>query len=52
MKESLICLYNRVIFIGQFRWFLRIKSLKIYALVWKSSIDFNEAFIPYNELQF
>ena len=34
-------------------WFLRIKnSLKNYALVCKSLIDFNEAFIPYNEQQF
>ena len=32
---------------GQMLWFLRIN-----ALVCKSLIDFNEAFIPYNELQF
>ena len=33
--------------------FLEIKnSLKNYALVCSSLIDFNEALIPYNELQF
>ena len=34
-------------------WFLRIKEcLKNYVPICKSLIDFNEDFIPYNELQF
>ena len=35
-------------------WFLRIKNTvsKIIVLIRKSLSDFNEAFIPYNELQF
>ena len=45
MKESFIGPYKRIIFIGQMLWFLRKRSKK-------SLIDFNQVFIPYNELQF
>ena len=39
---------------GQILWFLRMKNTisKIMCSSCKSLIDFNEAFIPYNELQF
>ena len=55
MKESFVPLYKK----GQFLlvncfdfWELKECGLKNYALVWKSLIDFNEAFAPYSELQF
>ena len=47
MKESFIRLYKRITFTGQMLRFLRTK--KIYALICKSLIDFNEALIPYND---
>ena len=38
---------------GQMLWFLRIKNrVSKFLLVIKSLIDFNKAFILYNELQF
>ena len=52
--RNLVFAYEkRILFIGQMLWFLRIKNVvsKIMC-VCKSLIDFNEAFIPYNELQF
>ena len=46
LKEYFIRLYKRIIFIGQMLWFLRIKRRV------SKFIDFKEAFISYNELQF
>ena len=43
LKESLTHLYKRIVFIGQMLWILRINNRSS-----KLIIDFNEAFIPYN----
>ena len=46
LKESFVLLYN--FYLKELKEY----GLKNYALVWKSLIDFNEAFVPYSELQF